>query len=168
MRRQSFMLVLMGGLVILDVRAQAVVAPPISGAAGMSSRSFTLADLKAQFPQSKEGDFMIEVPEIFFTAGDKEVQRVLAGQPVETTAQVSNADGKRLRVFRQLTQCCASDARSYSIAVELAGNAPVLKALSWVKLVGTVSYKQEDGKTVPFFVAIKITPIEQPEQPILK
>ena len=91
--------------------------PAAAGAAGGKSYgSFTLEDLKSQVPMSKEGNFILEVPELYYTAGDKEVQNVITGQSVETTAQVlpekvNNADGKRLRVFRLLVQCCASDAR---------------------------------------------------------
>ena len=128
----------------------------------------TLADLKAQFPQSKEGNFIMEVPQIFFTATDKEVQVLLTGKTVETVGQVKLTGDKRFCVFRFLTQCCAADARSYEIPVEYAEREPELKATSWVKLAGTVSYKQENGKTIPVIIATEVKETEAPKQTILK
>ncbi len=134
--------------------------------------SFTLADLKAQVPQSSEGNFILEVPELYYTAGDKEVQSVLAGQPVETTAQVmaekvNNPDGKRLRIFRLLVQCCAADARPFSVPIEFTEKAPSLKDQSWIKVVGTMSYKQESGQTVPVVMVSKVTETTAPENAML-
>ena len=145
-------------------------AAPAAG--GKSYGSFTLDDLKAQVPQSKEGNFILEVPELYYTAGDKEVQGVLVGQPVETTAQVlpekgNNADGKRLRVFRLLVQCCASDARPYSVPVEFADKAPVLKEMSWVKVVGKMAYRQEGGQTVPLIEATSLKETSAPDNAML-
>lgn len=129
-----------------------------SSSAAKSFGSFTLADLKAQVPQNKEGEFILEVPELYYTAGDKEVQGVLKGQPVITTAQVlpekvNNADGKRLRIFRLLVQCCAADARPYSIPVEFEDKAPELKEMSWIELHGKMDYVTENGQVVPLMKA---------------
>jgi hypothetical protein len=94
-------------------------ATPAGAAETQSYGKFSLADLEAQVPKSKEGNFILEVPEIYYTAGDAEVQRVITGQSVETVAQVlpekvNNPDGHRLRIFRLLVQCCAADARRTS------------------------------------------------------
>ena len=147
--------------------------PAAAGAAGGKSYgSFTLEDLKSQVPMSKEGNFILEVPELYYTAGDKEVQNVITGQSVETTAQVlpekvNNADGKRLRVFRLLVQCCASDARPYSLPVEFADKAPVFKEMSWVKVIGKMAFRQEGGQTVPLIEATSITETTAPENSML-
>ena len=150
--------------------APPAATPPAGGS--KSYGNFTLEDLKAQVPMSKEGNFILEVPELYYTAGDKEVQGVLAGQSVETTAQVlpekvNNAEGKRLRVFRLLVQCCASDARPYSIPVEFADKAPVLKEMSWIKVVGKMAYRQEGGQTVPIIEATSLKETTAPENSML-
>ncbi len=139
--------------------APADVAKPSGAAETKSFGTFTLADLEAQVPKSKEGNFILEVPELFYTAGDKEVQSVLKGQSVETIAQVlpekvNNEDGKRLRIFRMLVQCCAADARPYSIPVEFTDKAPEIKEMTWVKMIGKMNFKQEGGQTVPVLEAI--------------
>ncbi len=148
---------------------------PASAAAGSAAKSygnFTLEDLKAQVPMSKDGNFILEVPELYYTAGDKEVQGVLAGQSIETTAQVlpekvNNADGKRLRIFRLLVQCCAADARPYSVPVEFTEKAPTFKDMSWVKVVGKMTYKHENGQTVPVVLATSIKESAAPDNAML-
>ena len=147
-------------------------APAAPAAAGKSYGTFSLEDLKSQVPMSKEGNFILEVPELYYTAGDKEVQSVLTGQSVETTAQVlpekvNNADGKRLRVFRMLVQCCAADARPYSVPVEFAEKAPVMKDMTWVKVIGKMGYRQEGGQTVPIIEAKSITETTAPDNSML-
>lgn len=152
--------------------APAGATPAKADAAAKSFGSFTLADLKAQVPQSKEGNFILEVPEIYYTAGDKEVQSVLKGQPVETVAQVmpekvNNDAGKRLRVFRLLVQCCAADARPYSVPVEFAEKAPAMKEMTWVKLTGTMDYRTEGGQIVPIIVAKDFKETTAPDNAML-
>jgi len=129
--------------------------------------SFTLEDLKKQVPQSKEGNFILEVPEIYYTAGDLEVQNVIQGQGVETVAQVlpekvNNENSHRLRVFRLMVQCCAADARPYSVPVDFGKKAPDFKEMSWVKVVGKMTYKKEGDQTVP---VIEATSIEETAAP---
>lgn len=148
-------------------------APAPAAGAGQAAQaqsfgSFSLADLEAQVPKSKEGNFILEVPELYYTAGDLEVQKVLTGQKVETVAQVlpekvNNPDGHRIRVFRLQIQCCAADARPYSIPVDFGKKAPEFKDMTWVKVVGKMNYKQESGQTVPILEAIGITETTAPD-----
>ncbi len=130
--------------------------------------AFTLADLKAQVPQSKDGNFLLDVPEIFYTAGDKEVQSVLEGQLVETIAQVlpekvNNPNGTRLRIFRLLIQCCAADARPLSIPVEFGKTPPKFKDMTWVKVVGKISFKNENKQVVPLIEATSMIETAEPD-----
>lgn len=142
------------------------------GKESKSYGSFTLADLEAQVPKSPEGNFILEVTELYYTAGDKEVQGVLAGQPVETIGQVlpekvNNDKGTRIRLFRMLVQCCAADARPYSIPVEFANAPPQFKDMTWVKVVGKMSFHQENGQTVPVLEATAITETAAPENQMI-
>ncbi len=134
--------------------------------------SFTLEDLKAQVPQSKEGNFILEVPELYYTGGDAEVQRVLTGQMVETTAQVlpekvNNAEGHRLRIFRMLVQCCAADARPFSVPVDFGKKAPEFKDMTWVKVVGKMTYKKEGDQTVPVIEDAKVEETTAPDNAMI-
>lgn len=133
--------------------------------------SFTMKDLEAQIARSPEGNFMLEVPELYYTAGDKEVQSVLDGQPVETIAQVlpekvNNPDGTRVRIFKMLIQCCAADARPYSIPVEFGKAPPAMKDMAWVKVVGKITFKQENNQTVPLLEATSMTEAAAPDSKV--
>lgn len=134
--------------------------------------SFTLEDLKAQVPQSKDGNFILEVPELYYTGGDLEVQKVLTGQMVETIAQVlpekvNNAEGHRLRIFRMLVQCCAADARPYSVPVDFGKKAPEFKEMAWIKVVGKMGYKKEGDQTVPIIEATKVEETTAPDNAMI-
>lgn len=134
--------------------------------------TFTLEDLKSQVPQSKEGNFILEVPELYYTAGDVEVQNVLTGQMVETVAQVlpekvNNDDGHRVRIFRMLVQCCAADARPYSVPVDFGKKAPEFKDSTWVKVVGKMTYKKEGDQTVPIIEATAVEETTAPDNAMI-
>lgn len=151
--------------------APATQAAPAAGSA-QSYGSFTLEDLKQQVPQNSAGEFVLEVPEIYYTGGDLEVQKVITGQAIETTAQVlpekvNNADGHRLRIFRMLVQCCAADARPYSIPVDFGKKAPEFKDMTWVKVHGTLSYQKEGDQTVPVIHASKIEETAAPDNAMI-
>jgi hypothetical protein len=164
------------GLASADAAAKEATTPPKNipppAQESKSYGTFTLEDLKAQVPQSKEGNFILEVPELYYTGGDVEVQRVLTGQSVETIAQilpekVNNPDGHRLRIFRMLVQCCAADARPYSVPVDFGKKAPEYKDMTWVKVVGKMSYKKEGDQTVPIIEATKVEETTAPENAMI-
>lgn len=147
-------------------------ATPPGAASTQSYGKFTLADLEKQVPRSKDGNFVLEVPEIYYTAGDAEVQSVIAGQSVETTAQVlpekvNNADGHRLRIFRLLVQCCAADARPYSVPVDFGKKAPEFKDMSWVKVTGKMAFRKEGNQTVPIIESATIEPTAAPDNQMI-
>ena len=129
-------------------------------------RALTLADLKAQFPQNMDGHFLMEVPSIVNTSTDREAQTLLAGQHVETTGQViaetgDNAAGKSLRIAQSQFQCCSAHARQFSVALEFAGAVPAMKGGTWVRLTGTLVYRDEGGKTAPVIVVKQLTEISK-------
>jgi len=146
------------------------IPPPAQ--ASKSYGTFSLEDLKAQVPQSKDGNFILQVPELYYTGGDVEVQKVLTGQMVETVAQilpekVNNADGHRLRIFRMLVQCCAADARPYSVPIDFGKKAPEFKDMTWVKVVGKMGYKKEGTQTVPIIEATKVEETTAPDNAMI-
>jgi uncharacterized membrane protein YcgQ (UPF0703/DUF1980 family) len=123
-------------------------------------------------PQNKEGHFLLEVPEIYYTGGDLEVQKVLTGQMVETTAQVlpekvNNTDGHRMRIFRMLVQCCAADARPFSVPIDFGKKAPEFKDMTWVKVTGKISYKKEGDQTVPLLEVTKVEETTAPDNAMI-
>ena len=129
--------------------------------------TFTLEDLNNMVPQSDKGDFLLDVPQIFYTAGDKELMQVMEGIPIETTAQLmeetmSNANGQRLKAFRLFIECCAADARPLSIPVDFGKAPPEYTEMGWYKLFGKLHYAEEDGEIIPL---INIERIEEALEP---
>lgn len=129
--------------------------------------TFTLEDLKNMVPQSDKGDFLLDVPQIFYTAGDKELMQVMEGIPIETTAQLmeetlNNSNGQRLKAFRLFIECCAADARPLSIPVDFGKAPPEYTEMGWYKLFGKLHYAEEEGEIIPL---INIERIEEALEP---
>ena len=128
----------------------------------------TLADLESFVKRSDDGNFMISLIELFYSAGDVEVRRVLNGQPVETVAQVvpdtvNNPNGTRLRAFRMFMQCCAADSRPVSIAVEFGKTPSPYKEMGWYKLVGTMDFQTENGIMTPILTLKEMIESKEPD-----
>ncbi len=72
-----------------------------------------------------------------------------------------------MRIFRLLMQCCAADARPFSIPVEFEAKAPEFKDMTWVKVTGTMSYKSEGGQTVPVLLATSMVESAEPDNKMI-
>jgi hypothetical protein len=140
----------------------AVQAPPPMA----QKPSFTLADLKAQVPQDKEGNFQLELPELYMATGDRQVAMVLDGQKVETIGRVlpektDNANGHKVRLFALVISCCAADAQPITIPIQFADKAPAFKDMTWVKVQGIMRYKVADNdRLMPVLEATKMVETE--------
>lgn len=142
--------------------------PPDKSDSGNDSwATFTLEDLKQMVPQSDAGDFLLDVPQIFYTAGDRELMDVMEGIPVETTAQLMeetlhNANGHRLKAFRLFIECCAADARPLSIPIDFGQAPPDYTEMGWYKLFGKLHYVDEEGEILPILRIDRIVETTEP------
>ena len=128
---------------------------------------FTKSDLDKLVDKNDAGEYMVTVPEIFFTGGDASIQKVLDGEAVETIGQFieetkNNPNGTRLRVYRMFMECCAADARPLSVTIEFGKTPPEFKELGWYKLHGKMDFEEGDGYSVPVINAVSIEPTEEP------
>ncbi len=140
---------------------------PPAGEEGDEWGAFTMTDLERMVPKNSEGNFLLDVPQIFYTAGDEELMAVMEGIPVETTAQVMeetlhNPNGTRLKLFRLFVECCAADARPLSIPIEFGEKPPAYEELGWVKVIGKIHYSEEDGDIVPLINVDSMEPTAEP------
>jgi hypothetical protein len=112
-----------------------------------SRDSFTFADLQAQLPQGPDGQFLMEVPTLYFSAGDAAARQVIEGQTVEITAQLTPdpANPALATLCRSLTRCCSADARRYTTRVEFTTTCPAFPADTWVTVTGKVHYFRDAG-----------------------
>lgn len=130
--------------------------------------TFTLDDLKQMVPQNEAGDFQLDVPQIFYTAGDKELMDVMEGIPIETTAQLmeetlNNPNGHRLKAFRLFIECCAADARPLSIPIDFGEAPPKYIEMGWYQLHGKLHYVEEDGELLPI---LRMERLEETSEPM--
>ncbi len=151
-------------------------APPDPSAGEPDEWEFTIEDLERSLDKNDDGEFIIGVDDLFYTAGDEEIQRVLDGQPVESVGQllpetVNNESGRRLRVLKMTMTCCAADMRPMSLPVEFENTPPEFVELNWYKIHGVVRFEPapagygDDDYDVPFIEARSIEPTEEPENP---
>ncbi|MCB1065485.1 MAG: DUF1980 domain-containing protein [Verrucomicrobiae bacterium] len=143
--------------------------PPADKTAGDGAEwgSFTMADLERMVPKNSEGKFLLDVPQIFYTAGDDELMKVMEGIHVESVAQVmeetlNNPNGTRLKLFRLFVECCAADARPLSIPIDFGKAPPPFEELGWVKVIGKIHYAEEDGNIVPLIQVESMEPTAEP------
>ncbi len=134
-----------------DGPAEASTAPA-PGAEPGKGNDFSKKDLDKLVEKSAEGNYALQIIELFYSAGDSQVNRVLEGEPIETIGQVvedpaAKGNPRRMKVFRLFVQCCAADARPIAIPVEYDGPdpAPAYSAMGWYKLIGTVEYRETSG-----------------------
>lgn len=146
---------------------QADTPPEPEAKAAEAWGTFTMEDLKKMVPQNDKGEFLLDVPQIFYTAGDKELMDVMEGIPVETTAQLmeetlNNPNNTRLKAFRLFIECCAADARPLSVPVDFGQAPPDYTEMGWYKLYGKLHYAHENDEIIPM---IRIERIEATTEP---
>lgn len=139
---------------------------------GQSWGEFTIEDLKKMVPQNDDGEFLLDVPQIFYTAGDRELMEVMEGITVETTAQLmeetlNNPNKTRLKAFRLFIECCAADARPLSIPVDFGEAPPPYTEMGWYRLHGRIHYAHEDGDIVPLILIDEIEETSEPSDGLL-
>jgi hypothetical protein len=137
-----------------------------------SWNTFTMDDLKNMVPQNDKGEFLLDVPQIFYTAGDKELMEVMEGIPVETTAQLMeetlhNPNKTRLKAFRLFIECCAADARPLSIPIDFGKAPPPYVDMGWYKIYGKLHYAREDGEIIPLLQIERIESTVEPTDGLL-
>lgn len=151
-------------------RQKAPRAKPGKGdAAAADEDRYTLADLEKQVRKSEDGNFLIPIPSLFYSAADEELADVLQGQPIETTGQVApeiaenDPQGTRLRLYRLFISCCLADARPIGFSADFGQTPPQFAEDTWVKIVGSMQYPEKDGRRIPVLTVDEIEAIPEPE-----
>ena len=116
-----------------------------------AASGMTLAVVEKYQPRNKAGNFELDVMQLYYSGSDPEYAKIMKGQGVETIGQVvkdtANPGPGRWRIFVLQMQCCAADARPYSLPVEFEGAGPALQEMGWYKLTGNIDYMEEKGVT---------------------
>jgi uncharacterized repeat protein (TIGR03943 family) len=117
--------------------------------------------------KTAEGHYEFNLMELFFAAGDRELQSVIDGLKVETEGRwveekTRNPHGTRKRLYRLFITCCAADSRAVPIVLEFGKPPPELPENGWVKVAGTMRFPLEEGVIQPVLVAERALAAEPP------
>ena len=129
---------------------------------------YTRETLEKNTPKNAEGEYLMEIPQLYWSAGDEEVMEVLKGIPVEVQGKViaeeegGNPGHNRLRLYQLLMTCCAADAAVLGMSIEFEGPPPDLPPRTWVRVTGTVAYETREDYPV---VYLKVNTIEEAPEP---
>jgi uncharacterized repeat protein (TIGR03943 family) len=153
------------------------VEPPLPTADG--SQPAPQAQSQSQPPpaesdeiqRSKEGNMIVQVVDLLYAAQDSTLQPDFKGQNIEMIGQLmpdtmNNPKGDRFKLVRMFMVCCAADARPVAVLVE-SPTKPAGADMSWIKIVGTVEFPVENGRTIAVVKASKVVATDPPEETML-
>jgi uncharacterized membrane protein YcgQ (UPF0703/DUF1980 family) len=140
-------------------------APSIINAADIPP--FTREDLEKRVPKNVHGEYELRMITAYYAAGDREIQDIFDGLPVEFEGRVAieklnNESGNRLRIFRSIISCCAADMQVVGISMEFPEGATRPKPEDWVKAGGILTFETFDGTVYPLLKIREVVPAEEP------
>lgn len=145
---------------------------PSSLFARKAREPFTRERLLETTPKSPDGNYILKISELYWSAGDDELMKAYDGfGPVEIRGQIIdeddryNPEGNRKRIFEIAMNCCAADAQVLGVSMEFTGPLPDMEPKTWVKAVGSVHFETIDGQDVGY---LKVTDVSRTSSPNLK
>ncbi|MDA7536601.1 TIGR03943 family protein [Akkermansiaceae bacterium] len=128
---------------------------------------FTREDLEKRVPKNADGEFQLSLVTAYYVAGDREVESIFDGLPVEfegriVEEEVNNESGLRRRIYRSIISCCAADMSVVGIPLEFEAPSNDPPNDSWVKASGTLTFEDVNGDRVPLLKVKKVATAEEP------
>lgn len=138
-----------------------------SSASGLPA--ITREEIENRHSKTADGFFEFSLMDLFFGAGDREIQTALAGLKVETEGRwmdekTRNPDGTRQRLYRLFITCCAADSRVVPVILEFGKKPPDFPENTWVKVAGTMSYPLEGAAVQPVLVVERVAAASPPDE----
>lgn len=129
---------------------------------------FTKETLDETRSKSVDGFYQMNLLELFYSAGDSELERVFTGLNFETEAMLRdepnrNPNGDRMRLYRMFMTCCAADMKAIPMSVKFEGELPDYDTNTWVKVGGEMFYEHVESATYPVMKIKRIEEIAPPE-----
>ena len=134
---------------------------------------FTREDLEKNYTKNASGEFQLSLISAYYAAGDREIQGIFEGLPVEfegriAPEKVNNESEKRLRIFRKIITCCAADLQVVGVSLEFPKEAPRPAIDAWVRAGGTLTFENVNGNVVPLLKIREVAPAEEPYSEFLR
>lgn len=143
--------------------APAAVASPFLAAA---MPALTRDQIEKSHRTTDDGFYQFSLMELFFSAGDREIQTLLDGMKVETEGrwmdEKDSSDGSRKRLYRLFITCCAADSRAIPIVLQFNNTPTDFPDNQWVKVSGIMRYPLEQGVIQPVLEVTRALAAEPP------
>ncbi len=129
---------------------------------------FTRATIEKTTPKSPEGNYLLTITELYWSAGDEEIMKAYDGLPAQLEGRIISEEpkldpnGNRKRLYRVFMTCCAADAQVLGLALEFDGPLPDLPDKTWVKVSGTVAFEKTEGQD---FAYLKVANLQTASEP---
>lgn len=133
---------------------------------------FTLESLDEYKEKNANGAYQMQLMELFLSAGDPTVAKVLKGVGVEVEGALRSQPGAEgdvtiKRLYRMVMQCCAADMQAVPVKMilsdEAVSSASAIKEHSWVKVEADLSYEVNNHGINQ--VVLKVSSIQQTAPP---
>ncbi len=134
---------------------------------------FTREDLEKRVPKNSLGEYQIRLITAYYAAGDKEMQPIFEGLPVELEGRIApeklnNEEGNRLRIFRSIISCCAADMQIIGISLDIPEDIERPKLNEWAKAGGTLDFEKINDTIYPVLRVRGFMPAEEPYSEFIK
>lgn len=128
---------------------------------------FTREDLEKRISKNEHDEYEIRMITAYYAAGDREIQDIFDGLPVELEGRVApekinNEAGNRMRIFRSIITCCAADLQIVGVSMEFPEGTTRPKPEDWVKAGGILTFETVNGSVLPLLKIREVTPAEEP------
>lgn len=133
---------------------------------------FTLESLDEYKEKNVSGAYKMQLMELFLSAGDPTVSKVLEGVKVEVEGALRSQPGAEeqanvKRLYRMVMQCCAADMQAVPVKMMLldgaVDHAATIKEHTWVKVEADLSYEVNQHGIKQ--VVLKVSSIQQATPP---
>jgi uncharacterized membrane protein YcgQ (UPF0703/DUF1980 family) len=119
-----------------------------------------------------DGNIKVEVIDLMYGAVDATARKDFDGKRVEMIGQFVPATGRlaspsTFKLTRLFMVCCAADVQPISVQIKSEDSLGKYKPMSWVKVVGRVTFPTVGDRPSPLVTAERIVLVDAPEEKYL-
>ena len=130
---------------------------------------FTRELLEKRTPKTPEGNFLLQLTELYWSAGDEKIMKIYDGLPAQLEGRLIeeeptlNPENNRKRLYRVVMTCCAADAQVLGVPLEFSTSLPAIADKTWITARGKVAFELIDGQHFAYLRDCEVEATEAPE-----
>ena len=130
---------------------------------------FTRELLEKRTPKTPEGNFLLQLTELYWSAGDEKIMKIYDGLPAQLEGRLieeeptRNPENNRKRLYRVVMTCCAADAQVLGVPLEFSTSLPAIADKTWITARGKVAFELIDGQHFAYLRDCEVEATEAPE-----